>query len=206
MMGRVGEVRFEGTAGGKVQMRKPRPKSWTVARKAKFIEHLTVSCNVAASCRKVGMREPGAYRHRALDASFRAAWTAAVAEAVERMQMMLMERALHGKIVERRYKDGTVTKTVEHSDALALTLIKAHRGSAAAHFADADEDGDDDEAQALRLRIMHKLELIARKQETAERKAAALPAPAGDALVENVASENGPDAERAPEVDDAAFG
>lgn len=54
-------------SGGKSQVRKVNGR-WSKAVRAKFLGHLAVSCNVAASCRKAGVSDTAAYRLRQTDA------------------------------------------------------------------------------------------------------------------------------------------
>ncbi len=64
-------------AGGGVQLRKASPTAWTVERQQEFLAELAGTCNVTASARAAGVSEKTAYRRRALDPEFRAAWDAA---------------------------------------------------------------------------------------------------------------------------------
>ena len=151
------------SAGGKPQVRKankPGKLGWTATKRDVFLEHLRVSCNVAASCRKAKMRDTVVYKKRSTDAAFRASWAAAIGEAVERLEMMLLERALKGTKVERQSRDGAVTTTVVYPDQVALALIRAHKPQAEA-FA---EPEDEVEIAALRARIAKKLDAVAKRQ------------------------------------------
>jgi len=96
---------------GKPQLRKARKQGWTAAKARTFLGHLRISCNVAASCRKAGLGETAVYNRRKIDAAFRGEWAAAIAEAVGRLEMMLLERAMKGTKVEKRGRDGAVVKT-----------------------------------------------------------------------------------------------
>lgn len=150
-------------AGGKPQVRKTNKAGklgWTATKRDVFLEHLRISCNVAASCRKAKLRDTVVYKKRSTDAGFRASWASAIAEAVERLEMMLLERALKGTKVERRARDGAVTTTVVYPDQVALALIRAHKPQAEA-FAESD---DEEEIAALRARIAKKLDAVAKRQ------------------------------------------
>lgn len=146
-------------SGGKPQVRKVNGR-WSKAVRAKFLGHLAVSCNVAASCRKAGVSDTAAYRLRQTDAGFRADWAAAIAEAVERLEMMLLERAMKGSVTERKTKDGATVKTVAYPDQTALALIRAHKDKAAALQMPEDEEA----LKALRTKIARKLDMVARRE------------------------------------------
>lgn len=155
-------------AGGKPQLRDAVAKGrWTAANKAAFLAHLTVSCNVAASCRKSGLSDTLVYRKRKSDAEFRASWARAIAEAVERLELMLLERAMNGKVVEKRRSSGETIKTVEYPDQIAMALIRAHKDNAAP-----DEPDDEETLAALRAKISRKLDIVARREAAKEAKEA----------------------------------
>ena len=132
--------------------------SWSAKKRDVFLAHLAISCNVAASCRKARFHESLVYRRRRIDAAFRALWAEAVTEAVQRLEMALLERALAGKVVERT-RGGETVKTVEYSDQVAMALIRAHKDGAV-------PVGDDDEEElaALRAKISRKLDFVARRE------------------------------------------
>lgn len=185
-------------AAGKPQLRKT--KSWSAAKRDKFLEHLAVSCNVAASCRKAGMHDSLVYRHRRTDAAFRAAWARAVAEAVERLEMMILERAMNGKVVEKT-RSGQTIKTVEYPDHIAIALIRAHKDTVAP-----DETDDEETLAALREKISRKLDIVARRE--AAKAGVARDAECTDksetATGAETGAETGAAADTAPQADTAA--
>lgn len=175
------------SAAGKPQVRKANKAGklgWTATKRDVFLEHLRVSCNVAASCRKAMMRDTVVYKKRSTDAAFRASWAAAIGEAVERLEMMLLERALKGTKVERRSRDGAVTTTVVYPDQVALALIRAHKPQVEA-FAEPD---DEEEIAALRARIARKLDAVAKRQREGGRLGPQAPGAASVAAIASPAA------------------
>jgi AcrR family transcriptional regulator len=121
-------IRMQALKSGQVvpKLKRIDQRHWSKAKEAQFIDHLTATCNVAASLREVGMSDTTVYRHRKKSAHFRAAWDRALAEGYARLEAMLLDRAINGKrvLVER---DGEHVEKVEYSDSLALNLLAQHR-------------------------------------------------------------------------------
>lgn len=101
-------------------------RHWTKDKEARFIDHLTATCNVTASLREVGMSDTTVYRHRRKSAPFRAAWDRALTEGYARLEAMLLDRAINGKRVTVE-REGKTVEIVEYSDSLALNLLRQHR-------------------------------------------------------------------------------
>ena len=138
---------------GAPQRRAGRRSDWTKAMADRFVETLADTCNVTLAAASVGRSMSNIYKWKAKDASFRAAWDQALAVGYSRLELMLLERALHGveKVVVAR--DGTSTVMRDYPDRVALTLLRMHRESAA--LAEESVDGrEHDEACA---RIIAKL-------------------------------------------------
>ncbi|HZF42120.1 MAG TPA: hypothetical protein VEZ48_01780 [Sphingomonadaceae bacterium] len=152
---------------GKPRVRKAKRDGWTGVKARTFLDHLRISCNVAASCRKAGVGETAVYNRRKIDAAFRAEWGAALSEAVDRLEILLLERAIKGTRVERRARDGAVVRTVQYPDRVALALLAMNKGKAEAY------DAPDDEAElaALRIKIGRKLDAVAKRERKAARDA-----------------------------------
>jgi hypothetical protein len=141
-----------------------RRSDWTQAMGEQFVETLADTCNVTLAAASIGRSITNVYKWKARDASFRAAWDAALAMGYSRLELMLLERALHG--VEKRVvaRDGTTSVMREYSDRVALTLLRMHRETAA--IADASIDGrEHDEACA---RIIAKLERLKDREGAAD--------------------------------------
>ena len=153
--------------GKRVRQVRPSYRSWTAAKQRAFLEALAESCNVKLAARKAGVSTSAIYVRRNKEASFRAGWDQALAAGYAQLEMMLLERALHG--VEKRVvaRDGTTTIMREYSDRVALALLRMHRENAAF----ADDSGKDAEFEEARERIVERLQRL-RENDGVETKAA----------------------------------
>ena len=151
--------------GARVRRVRPSYRSWTAAKQKAFLEALAASCNVKLAAKKAGVSTSMAYVRRNRDATFRAGWDQALATGYAQLEMMLLERALHG--VEKTVigRDGSKTVMREYSDRVALALLRMHRDSAAL----ADEAGQDAEHVEARERIVERLQRL-RDQDAIETK------------------------------------
>jgi len=142
-----------GASKNGVQKRSGRPSDWTEEKAAKFTEVLADSCNVSLAARAVGRSVGNLYIQRTKDAAFRAAWDQALAIGYARLEMMMLERALHGveKAVTLRNGESKIMR--EYNDRVALALLRHHRDSVAAF----EERIDDEEYQEACERIIDKL-------------------------------------------------
>lgn len=109
--------------------RKPKRVAWSAKREAAFLETLAQTAKVAAGVKASGMSESSIYRRRQISEEFRARWAAALAEGFERLEAMMLDRALNG--IERPvwYGGKQVGTMTEYSDRTALALLAQHRGS-----------------------------------------------------------------------------
>jgi hypothetical protein len=138
----------------RVKIRRASPSTWTKAKTAMFLATLAETCNVVRAAKAAGVSANYAYRRRKADAAFRAGWAEAVAEGYAKLELVLLDRALNGKIkVVRGPAGGKDARIREYSDTLALTLLKRHQESAA----EADYEPDADEVGEARERIIAKL-------------------------------------------------
>jgi len=146
---------------GKPQRRIGRPSDWTQAKSDKFIEVLADSCNVSLAARAVKRSIASIYKLRAKDAHFRAQWDQALAIGYSRLEMMMLERALHGveKIVV--LKSGETKVMREYPDRIALALLRLHRENVAA----IDDGVDDEDYQEACERIIARLERLRERDE-----------------------------------------
>jgi hypothetical protein len=78
---------------GNLQVRQVRKGSWTKGDKAAFLDHLAVTCNVAASCAAIGKAANVAHRLRRRDPAFAEAWDRALHAGYATLEAMLIERA-----------------------------------------------------------------------------------------------------------------
>lgn len=146
------------------QRRGGRKSDWTEKMADRFVEELADTCNVTLAAKAIRRSIGNIYKQRAQNATFRAAWDQALAIGYSRLEMMMLERALHGvekKVVAR---DGTTTVMRQYSDRVALTLLRMHRESVA--IAD-DATDQSEEYRAACERIMARLERL-KERETGD--------------------------------------
>ena len=151
----------------KAQMRKPEARSWTAKKERAFLASLAETCNVKLSAKHAGVSINCVYQRRNKHASFRASWDAALAASYAQLEMMMLERALHGveKTVVRA--NGTTSTMREYSDRTALALLRMHRESVAI----ANQSVDEGEWEEARERIVARLQRIREREEEVETKA-----------------------------------
>ncbi|HSM53886.1 MAG TPA: hypothetical protein VK839_06885, partial [Erythrobacter sp.] len=105
---------------------KPRSNGWKPDIQRAFIEALADTGSVKAACRRVGRTEHGAYmlrRHPEAE-SFRAAWEAALALGIRRIEDVAMDRALNGvEMPVYSYGELVGTRTV-YNDRLLMFLLR----------------------------------------------------------------------------------
>ncbi|MFN3988942.1 MAG: hypothetical protein ACK4IS_01650 [Erythrobacter sp.] len=112
-----------------------RHDGWTPQRQAAFIEALADTGSVDAACKAVNMSTVGAYQLRRQPgaASFRAAWEAALQLGVQRIEDVVMDRALNG-VEEPLYSYGKLVGTRRrYNDRLLMFIL---RNRAPERFAD----------------------------------------------------------------------
>ena len=149
--------------GDKPQVRNASKRDWTKAKEQAFLEALADSCNVTAAAAAAGVSAGGAYAHRRKVAAFRAGWAEAIATAYQRLELVMLERALNGteKVVVR--KDGSEERMREYPNQIAMTLLKMHRDSAM----EAIEEPAEADIEEVRQRLFDKLQRL-RKRSQAE--------------------------------------
>ena len=142
-------------------MRKPRRNEWTRAKERTFFTALAETCNVKLAAEIAGMSVAGAYWRRKRDAAFRAGWAEAIGAAYQRLELVMLDRALNGteKIVVR--KDGSEERMREYPNQIAMHLLKMHRDSAM----QAIEEPDEADVADVRARLVEKLERLRRRFE-----------------------------------------
>lgn len=145
-------------------IRKQEGRSWTSKKEKIFLNALGDTCNVKLSAKRAGVSTNCVYERRGKNASFRASWDAALATGYAQLEVMMLERALHG--VEKRVvaRDGTTTIMRQYSDKTALALLRMHRENASI----ANESVDDAEWQEARDRIVARLQRIRDRDEDVE--------------------------------------
>jgi hypothetical protein len=157
----LGEYRGQG------QQRDARPSDWSQAMRDTFIEALADSCNVSLAARAIDRSISNVYKQRTTNADFRGAWDQALAIGYARLEMMMLERALHGveKIVVLKSGESKVMR--EYPDRIALALLRLHRDNVSA----TNEGVDDEDYQEACARIIERLERLRERdaEEDAER-------------------------------------
>ena len=153
------ELRVVGSTKPKV--RRPRRNEWTRAKEQTFFTALAETCNVKLAAETAGMSVAGAYWRRKRDAAFRAGWAEAIGAAYQRLERVMLDRALNGteKIVVR--KDGSEERMREYPNQIAMHLLKMHRDSAM----QAIEEPDEADVADVRARLVEKLERLRRRFE-----------------------------------------
>lgn len=136
-------------------------RSWTKAKEAAFLRAVAESCNVKLAAKTAKVSTSSVYDRRSKHASFRAAWDNALATGYAQLEMMLLERALHGVEKVVIAGDGTKTMMREYSDRVALALLRMHRDTAKL----ADETIDDIEYEEARDRIIARLDRLRAREQ-----------------------------------------
>ena len=145
--------------GSKPQIRKPGRNGWTRAKEEKFFTALAQTCNVTLAAQASGMSLTAAYQRRKKVAAFRAGWAEAIASAYQRLELVMLDRALNGteKIVVR--KDGSEERMREYPNQIAMTLLKMHRDSAIETI----EQPAEEEIEEVRQRLFDKLQRLRKR-------------------------------------------
>jgi hypothetical protein len=151
--------------GSKPQARKASRRDWTKAKEQSFLQALGESCNVTAAAAAAGVSVSGAYERRRKIAAFRAGWAEAISAAYQRLELVMLDRALNGteKVVVR--KDGSEERMRDYPNQIALHLLKMHRDSAM----EAIEEPSESDAAEVRERLVEKLERLRKRFEAEER-------------------------------------
>ena len=160
------EAELRVVGGSAPKIRKPRGNEWTKAKQRVFFTALTETCNVKLAAKAAGMSAAGAYVKRRSDAAFRAGWLDAIATAYQRLELVMLDRALNGteKIVVR--KDGSEERMREYPNQVAMHLLKMHRDTAI----EADREPSEADAGELRKRLVEKLERLRKRFEAEENR------------------------------------
>ena len=149
-----------------------RHDGWTPDRQQRFIEHLADLGSVRAAAHAVNMTPEGAYLlRRHPDAhEFRAAWEAALALGVQRLEDIAMDRALNGVEVPVYAYGAIIGQRTVYNDALLMFLL---RNRAAHRFhADTPHDANSiaNRSHLARLKREWRAEWEAERQREDERR------------------------------------
>jgi phage terminase small subunit len=142
--------------GARPIVRKARRREWTRAREKQFLTALSETCNVTVAAEAAGISLTTAYVRRKKVAAFRAGWAEAIATAYQRLELVMLDRALNGteKILVR--KDGSEERMREYPNQIAMHLLKMHRDSAM----EAIEEPAEAEIEEVRERLFQKLQRL----------------------------------------------
>ena len=174
-MGKRKEVPLHLDGGAKPKMKRRR-NSITEAQLEVFFTELAETCNVKHSCEKAGISPQRCYERRKDDAGFRQRWGEALAQGYNKLEMVLLERALVGSEKTTTVTDEKggadqvstrTTKVTEYNNALAMSLLKLHRDTVREHE---DSQIGELEVEDARARIVAKLDRIKAKVEAREGK------------------------------------
>jgi hypothetical protein len=146
------------------QLRKRAKRDWSKAKARKFLTVLGETCNVSEACRRSKVPMTVAYRRRKMDASFRAEWADAIADAYRRLELVLLERAFNGteRVVTRR--DGSEERMREYPNHIALRLLQMHRETAE----EAEQEIPEEDVDEIRERLVRKLQRMKKRDEEQE--------------------------------------
>lgn len=141
-------------AGAKPHLRPASRANWTKEKERQFLSVLAATCNVTQAAREAGVAVSYAYKKRAADAKFRAAWIEALAAAYQRLELVLLDRAFNGTEKLVRRKDGSEERMLEYSNQLGLSLLKMHRDS----VGEAEIELPPDDIDEVKERLIRKLQ------------------------------------------------
>ena len=150
-----------GTAGGSLVLdagKRPRKRraardSWSAAKERAFLTALADSCNVKLAATVAKVSTSAIYVRRQRNATFRRAWDLALATGYAQLEMVMLERALHGveKIVVVK---GEPTVMREYSDRVGLALLRIHRDSVAMVEEEASGGDSGEAAERIMARLV----------------------------------------------------
>jgi hypothetical protein len=107
------------------------------------------------------MSTAGAYKRRASNAAFRAAWLETVATAYHRLELVLLDRAFNGTEKVIRRHDGSEDRMREYPNQLGLSLLKIHRST----VSDTNAELPPEDLDEVRERVLRKLERLKERRE-----------------------------------------
>lgn len=110
-----------------LQERSIRKDGWTPDRRATFFRVLAETANVTLAAETAGMSRETAYRQRRNSAPFEKAWQEALKSGIDRLEMMVLERALNGTEKTIPLKGGKVKTVRVFSERMIIHLLKAHK-------------------------------------------------------------------------------
>ncbi|NNM76663.1 hypothetical protein HJG53_07090 [Sphingomonas sp. ID1715] len=139
--------------GKRPRVAQARGNSFDAGKQERFFAELAATCNVRLSARRARVAVATVYKHKAQDAAFRARWAEAIGGAYHNLELMMLERAMNGTVKTVTKADGSVDRTHEYPNAIALTLLRLHRDNAA----EAEPEVSEADADEIRARIMRRI-------------------------------------------------
>lgn len=144
-------------AGGKPQVKATAARRFGKADKERFLDALSENCNISASAKACGFSTSTIDRHRRKDATFRANVLAALTSGYERLELAMLERAIHG-VEEDVWHSGKIVGTkTSYNDAMALRLLALHRDTVKGAPGETEEELDET-YEAARAELEAKLD------------------------------------------------
>lgn len=134
-----------------VQAKTSRRDGWTKAKRAIFLAELAASCNIRRASAAAEMSSAATYRLRQRDAEFAKAWQAALEVGYERLETMLVARALEavgevafdasderGALVEKMTVDQAIRILGQHRESVRQGRARGRKPQAR-HIATQEE-------------------------------------------------------------------
>ncbi len=103
------------------------PAHWSDESRELFLNTLAETANVAMAARAADMSRTAVYAERKRNVDFAQSWSAAMEQALDELEMALLERATHGYDKDVIYHGERTDKVRLYSDPLAMFLLRAHR-------------------------------------------------------------------------------
>jgi hypothetical protein len=103
------------------------PAQWSDESREIFLTALAETANVAEAARVADMSRTAAYAERRRNEAFARSWAAAMEQALDELEMAVLERATHGYDKDVVYQGNKTDKVRLYSDGLAMFLLRAHR-------------------------------------------------------------------------------
>ncbi len=139
----------------------PIQKKLTPADKRKhFIATLKKTANASRAAQSAGIASSTAYRWRATNETFRAAWDDAINGALDDLEAALLKRAVEGVAKPIMYGGKKVETVTTYSDGLGMFMLRSRRPQIYARVQVASATGVIDE-QAELGEIERRLDLVA---------------------------------------------
>lgn len=153
-------ARSKAGRGATAATKKTAKRPSMAVRRARFLEHLRRTANVARAARESGLSSSTAYQQRARLPQFAAAWDAAINEAMDELEDALIERAKQGVEKPVYFRGEQVGSVRSYSDALGMFLLKAKRPEVYARLQGSAGEGDMTQEEA-RAEVERRLDRLA---------------------------------------------